>query len=71
VTDGSVFVGDALFYGEVGRGDLPYGSYEQLHSSIHDHLFTLPDHTIVYPGHGRRTTIGYERMNNAALKRLA
>lgn len=71
VTDGAVFVGDALFCGGIGRGDLPYGSSEQLYSSIHEQLFTLPNETIVYSGHGPQTTIGHERQNNEALKRLA
>ncbi len=64
VTDGIVLGGDVLFQGSVGRTDLPGGSFETLASSIHTQLFTLPDDTVVYPGHGRHTTIGAERLTN-------
>lgn len=63
--DGSkhLFSGDVLFAGSVGRTDLPGGNWEQLQSSL-KRLMTLPDETIVYSGHGRRTTIGEERRYN-------
>lgn len=59
-----VFGGDVLFAGSVGRTDFPDGSFEQLAEAIRDKLFTLPDDTIVLPGHGPPTTIGEEKANN-------
>ncbi|MBI5054001.1 MAG: MBL fold metallo-hydrolase [Chloroflexi bacterium] len=65
--DGVIFSGDVLFQGSIGRTDLPGGNYEQLISSIQTQLFTLPDSTIVYSGHGDPTTIGEERETNPFL----
>ena len=66
--DGLVFTGDTLFVGGVGRTDLQGGSWETLVSSIHDKLFTLPDTTVVLPGHNygeaSKSTIGVEKVNN-------
>jgi hydroxyacylglutathione hydrolase len=62
--DGTVFTGDALFSGSIGRTDLPGGSYDTLISSIKNKLFTLPPATIVYPGHGNQTTIEKEMRSN-------
>jgi glyoxylase-like metal-dependent hydrolase (beta-lactamase superfamily II) len=59
-----VFGGDVLFRGSVGRTDFPGGSFEQLRNGIHSKLFTLPDDTVVFPGHGRPTTIGEEKLTN-------
>ncbi len=58
------FVGDVIFAGSVGRTDFPDGDAEQLISQIRDKLFTLPDNTILYPGHGPATTVGYEKRHN-------
>lgn len=63
----AVFTGDALFAGDVGRTDLWGGNYELLKKSIHAELLSLPDETIVYPGHGPTSTIGNERINNPFL----
>ncbi len=63
-TKGILFSGDTLFASSVGRTDLPGGSYEELEQSIKKKLFTLEDSTIVYPGHGKPTTIKEERFNN-------
>ncbi len=59
--------GDTLFEGSVGRTDFPGGSMSTLVRSCHEKLFVLPDDTLVYPGHGGTTTIGYEKMNNPFL----
>jgi glyoxylase-like metal-dependent hydrolase (beta-lactamase superfamily II) len=59
-----LFGGDVLFQGSVGRTDFPDGSFDALRHAIHEKLFTLPDDTIVYPGHGPETTIGLEKRNN-------
>jgi glyoxylase-like metal-dependent hydrolase (beta-lactamase superfamily II) len=66
--EGLVLSGDALFAGSVGRVDLPGGSMEVLMQSIEERLLTLPDETVVYPGHGPRTTIGNERTSNPFLR---
>ncbi len=64
--DGSnLFTGDTLFAGSIGRTDLgSYGNLEQLTSSIKKKLFTLPSETIVWTGHGEKTTIGREKRMN-------
>ncbi|HEY4602637.1 MAG TPA: MBL fold metallo-hydrolase [Cerasibacillus sp.] len=62
--DELVISGDVLFRHGVGRTDLPGGSFVQLQSSILNHLYHLPDHFIVYPGHGPKTTIGEEKQHN-------
>ena len=62
--DGLVFVGDTLFRDSVGRTDFPNGSYETLMESIKTQLYKLPDNTMVYPGHGPETNIGYEKQYN-------
>jgi len=64
VADGIALAGDVLFAGSVGRVDLPGGHGATLVRSIRDQLLTLPDETIVYPGHGPDTTIGRERATN-------
>ena len=62
-----VISGDTLFAGSVGRTDLPGGSFAELEKSIRKELLTLPDDTVVYPGHGPRTTIGEEKRSNPYL----
>lgn len=59
-----VFGGDVLFAGSVGRTDFPDGNFDDLADAIHRKLFTLPDDTIVLPGHGPATTIGREKRTN-------
>jgi glyoxylase-like metal-dependent hydrolase (beta-lactamase superfamily II) len=59
-----LFSGDALFHEGIGRTDLPGGDYNTLIASIRHKLLTLPDETVVYPGHGPATTIGSERRHN-------
>jgi hydroxyacylglutathione hydrolase len=57
-------VGDALFNSGVGRWDLPGGSFDVLEKSIREQIYTLPDDTVVLPGHGERTTVGVEKETN-------
>jgi hydroxyacylglutathione hydrolase len=61
---GAAFVGDALFAGNVGRTDLPGGDFAVLEKSIRCQIYTLPDATKVFPGHGPDTTVGEEKRNN-------
>ena len=60
----TLFSGDVLFYGSIGRTDLPGGSYDILMESIRRELLPLPDETNVYPGHGPPTTMKRERTEN-------
>ncbi|MES2593624.1 MAG: MBL fold metallo-hydrolase [Bacteroidota bacterium] len=62
-----MIAGDVLFYGSIGRTDLPAGDFKTLISSIKDKLFQLGDDFTVYNGHGPSTNIGFERMNNPFL----
>jgi Zn-dependent hydrolases, including glyoxylases len=64
----SVFTGDTLFNGSIGRTDFPGGSFAQLIRSIKEKLLVLPDDTTVYPGHGPETNIGSERVYNPFLQ---
>lgn len=59
-----VMAGDVIFYGSVGRTDLPTGNFNLLRENIRQKLFVLDDDFTVYPGHGQMTTIGMERMHN-------
>lgn len=61
---GSVFTGDVLFRGSIGRTDLAGGNFDELVESIHTKLFVMPNETKIYPGHGPITTIDYEKKNN-------
>ncbi|HYC41249.1 MAG TPA: MBL fold metallo-hydrolase [Chitinophagaceae bacterium] len=65
---GFVIAGDVLFNGSIGRTDLPGGDFDTLIQSIQTQLFTLPDETKVYAGHGPMTTVGLEKMNNPFVK---
>jgi hydroxyacylglutathione hydrolase len=65
---GVLIGGDALFKESIGRTDLPGGNHAQLLKGIREKLFTLPDETVVYPGHGSSTTIGHEKRHNPWLK---
>ena len=59
-----VFGGDVLFRGSIGRTDFPDGSFDELRDAIHQKLFTLPDDTVIHPGHGPQTTVAIEKRRN-------
>jgi hydroxyacylglutathione hydrolase len=64
-----LIAGDTLFARSIGRTDLPGGSFEKIMRSLRDRILTLPDDTVVIPGHGPRTTIGEEKEENPFLIR--
>lgn len=66
--DKLLIAGDVLFYESIGRTDFPRGNHEDLLHNIRTKLFTLPDDTLVVPGHGRTTTIGHEKTHNPFLR---
>ena len=66
--EGLVFVGDTLFADSIGRTDFPGGSMTQLITGITEKLFTLPDETVVFPGHGPTTNIAHEKAHNPFLR---
>jgi glyoxylase-like metal-dependent hydrolase (beta-lactamase superfamily II) len=63
--DGFLLSGDTLFFEGVGRTDLPGGSQKQLEQSLREKVMTLPDETVILPGHGPLTSVGQERVNNS------
>ncbi|MBN6052290.1 MBL fold metallo-hydrolase [Nonomuraea sp. RK-328] len=69
--DAIMFAGDLLFAGSIGRTDLPGGDYPTILRSLATKCLTLPDDTVVLPGHGPQTTIGHERATNPYLKEAA
>lgn len=68
ICDNAIFSGDTLFKGSIGRTDFPSSSNSDMRKSL-DRLCLLPDETLVYPGHGPKTTIGEEKRSNMFLKR--
>ena len=62
--DGILFSGDTLFQQSIGRTDFPGSSFSALKKAVHEKLFTLPDETVVLPGHMGKTSIGFEKRNN-------
>lgn len=69
--ENKLIAGDTLFRDSIGRTDLPGGDGRQILRSIHDKLLSLPDETIVIPGHGETTTIGREKQFNCFLQGLS
>jgi glyoxylase-like metal-dependent hydrolase (beta-lactamase superfamily II) len=57
-----------LFKDSIGRTDLPGGNFDVLAKSIREQIYTLPNQTIVYSGHGPATSVGYEKVNNSFVK---
>lgn len=66
--EGTAFDGDVLFQMGIGRPDLPGGDWDTLLRSIQEVLFALPDETVLYPGHGPQTTVGWEKRSNPWLR---
>lgn len=64
IGEGNAFCGDLVFFGSVGRTDLPGGSQQALQESIRRRIMTLPDETVICPGHGPETTVGREKGQN-------
>ncbi|MFN7017711.1 MAG: MBL fold metallo-hydrolase [Fimbriimonadales bacterium] len=62
-----LFCGDAIFAGSVGRTDIPYADLHTLREHLRTRVLTLPDDTILHPGHGPDTTVGIERATNPYL----
>lgn len=62
--ENKAFVGDVIFHESVGRTDLWGGDFEKLEESIREKIYAIPESTVLYPGHGEPTTVGYEKLNN-------
>ncbi len=58
------FVGDLIFLQSVGRTDLPGSDHKQLETNIKEQIYTLPEETLLYPGHGNKTSVVFEKNNN-------
>ncbi|MCP4220508.1 MAG: MBL fold metallo-hydrolase [bacterium] len=74
LVNGNLFTGDTLFVGAVGRYDIPHASQKELIDSFKNKIMTLPDDTVVWPGHdygsSKQSTIGNEKTSNAFIKRI-
>lgn len=61
----NLFSGDTIFRESIGRCDLPGGKFDQILESIKNKIFTLPNETVIYPGHGSKTTVAWEKEHNS------
>ncbi len=68
ITDGAAFVGDVIFRESIGRTDFPNSSHDQLLKTIETKIYTLPDETVLYNGHGPETTVGHEKQYNPFIR---
>ena len=66
--EGCAIVGDVIFAGSVGRYDLPGGNFSILEKSIRTQVYSLPEETTIYPGHGPTTTVAHEKVHNPIVK---
>ncbi len=64
LADNCLFSGDTIFHLSIGRCDLPTGNFTYIENSIKNKIYTLSDDTVIYPGHGKETTVGFEKKNN-------
>jgi hydroxyacylglutathione hydrolase len=69
-TDGVMFTGDTLFAGSIGRTDLPSGSYDEIARSISNKIFSCPEETKIFPGHGMDSTLKKERAENPFVQEM-
>ena len=69
-SEGMIFTGDTLFKGSIGRTDLGGGNFDVEISSIKDKIFSLPEDTVIYPGHGSSSKIFLEKSQNPFLKNI-
>lgn len=67
--EGIAFVGDLIFFRNIGRTDFPGGNFDALLNSVRTQIFNLPDETILYPGHERSTKVGDEKAHNSYFNR--
>lgn len=67
-SEAAAIVGDVIFAGSVGRYDLPGGDFQVLEKSIKEQVYSLPEETIIYPGHGPKTTVAQEKAGNPFVK---
>lgn len=65
IVDGTIYSGDTIFKGNFGRFDFPSGSFQDLKKSVFDVVYSYPDKTPIYPGHGDPTTVGEEKEGNS------
>ena len=66
--EGTLFSGDTLFYETIGRTDFPGGDFATLEANVRSKIYTLPEDTMIYPGHSRMTTVEHERKNNPYIR---
>lgn len=67
-TDGLIVCGDLIFQEGIGRTDLPGGDMTVLMNTIREKIYTLPEETVIHPGHGNPTSVGYEKRSNPFVK---